>query len=70
MHPTTGQARPRLDAAERRRLQCSFCGRSADQTRFLSAGVFGGMICDCCCFSAAGLFVRARLRSVLAGIGR
>jgi hypothetical protein len=70
MHPIPASPGPRPDAAERQRLQCSFCGRTADQTRFLSAGVFGGMICDRCCFTAAGLFAGARLRWVFARILR
>jgi len=59
MLSTAPQTSTHLDPAERQRLQCSFCGRTADQTRFLCAGVFGGMICDRCCFTAAGLFAKA-----------
>ncbi|HKQ57458.1 MAG TPA: ClpX C4-type zinc finger protein [Candidatus Eisenbacteria bacterium] len=55
----------RLDTAEHTHLNCSFCGRSAGQTRFLSAGVFGGTICDRCGFVAFAVFLKAHLRAAL-----
>jgi ClpX C4-type zinc finger len=49
------------DTAESKRLRCSFCGRDADQVRFLSAGVAGGTICDVCCLKALLIFVKAHV---------
>jgi hypothetical protein len=54
---------PLRDTAEWKRLQCSFCGKDAVDVRFLTAGVFGGMICDRCCVKALLIFVRAHLVS-------
>ena len=68
MPRTLALARP--DAAECAHLQCSFCGRSGRESRFLSAGVFGGTICDRCGFVALGIFVGAYLGTALRIAGR
>lgn len=56
-------ARPLPDTADWSRLFCSFCGKDADHVRFLTAGVFGGMICDRCWLIASVIFVKAYLAS-------
>jgi len=63
MQRANALARP--DTAEHTQLHCSFCGRSAGETRFLSAGSFGGTICDRCGFVAVAIFLRAHLRAAL-----
>jgi len=55
-------ARPASDPAEWHRLHCSFCGKDGNHVRFLSAGVFGGMICDTCCWQAFVIFLRAHVK--------
>ena len=55
------QPRAQADRADWRTLHCSFCGRNAEQVRFLSAGVFGGTICDRCCLKAFFIFLKAYL---------
>jgi hypothetical protein len=55
-------ARP--DTANRTRLHCSFCGKTADHVRFLTAGHSGGMICDICCAKAFLIFLKAHVVSV------
>jgi recombinational DNA repair protein (RecF pathway) len=47
-------------------LSCSFCGKTADHVRFLTAGASGGMICDRCWLVASAVFVKAYLTSLLA----
>ena len=64
MHPMT-VVRPNPDRAERVLLECSFCGRGADQVRFLCAGEFGGTICDRCTVAASAIVLKAGLRTVL-----
>lgn len=59
------QSRLAPDTAEWRRLQCSFCGKDANHVRFLAAGVAGGMICDRCNLKSLGIFLKARIASVL-----
>ena len=61
---TAAAARPAQDRAEWKNLRCSFCGRDAEHVRFLTAGVFGGKICDVCCLKAAAIFARAHVRRV------
>jgi hypothetical protein len=53
------------DPVSWKRLHCSFCGKSGDQVRFLSAGVAGGMICDTCCLKAFFIFIKAHLAALL-----
>ena len=59
--------RPLSDRAEWSRLHCSFCGKDANQVRFMSAGIAGGRICDACCFKALLIFLRAWLTPRRAG---
>jgi recombinational DNA repair protein (RecF pathway) len=59
-------ARPQRDPSDLSRLSCSFCGKTADHVRFLTAGVSGGMICDRCWLVASVVFVKAYLASLLA----
>jgi hypothetical protein len=54
---TAAQALP--DAAEWRKLRCSFCGKDGDHVRFLAAGAAGGMICDRCNLHSLAIFARA-----------
>ena len=61
MPKATAEARPVTDAAEFKRLSCSFCGKDGERVRFLAAGVCGGMICDRCCYVALFIFLKARL---------
>ena len=65
MPRTHALRQPLVDPSEWRTLHCSFCGKDADKIRFLTAGVFGGMICDRCCFKAFFIVVKAHLGSVL-----
>jgi ClpX C4-type zinc finger protein len=57
------QARAQADRADWRKLHCAFCGKNAEQVRFLSAGVFGGTICDRCCLTAFLIFLKAYLKA-------
>ena len=59
-------AQPLRDPSDLSRLSCSFCGKTADHVRFLTAGVAGGMICDRCWLVASVVFVKAYLASLLA----
>ena len=63
-------ARPLPAKSDLRRLSCSFCGKSAEHLRFLTAGVSGGMICDRCWLQASVIFLKAYLASVLAFVVR
>ena len=64
--PHPAFARPLRDPSDLRRLSCSFCGKTADHVRFLTAGVAGGMICDRCWRVASAIFVKAYLTSLFA----
>jgi recombinational DNA repair protein (RecF pathway) len=59
-------ARPQRDPCDLSRLSCSFCGRTADHVRFLTAGASGGMICDRCWLVASVVFLKAYVMSLLA----
>jgi len=56
------RARPLPDHAEWAHLCCSFCGKDANEVRFLAAGVAGGKICDACCWKALLIFLPAYLK--------
>jgi len=66
MTHSAAYARPLRDASELSRLSCSFCGKTADHVRFLTAGASGGMICDRCWLVASAVFVKAYVMSLLA----
>jgi hypothetical protein len=51
--------RPLPSQARLTTLHCSFCGKDGEHVRFLTAGVWGGMICDVCCLKAFLIFVKA-----------
>jgi hypothetical protein len=59
-------SRPQRDPSGLSRLSCSFCGKTADHVRFLTAGASGGMICDRCWLVASVIFVKAYLAALLA----
>jgi len=59
-------ARPFRDPSDLARLSCSFCGKTADHVRFLTAGASGGMICDRCWLVASVIFVKAYLAALFA----
>jgi hypothetical protein len=59
-------ARPQRDLSDLSRLSCSFCGKTADHVRFLTAGMAGGMICDRCWLVASVVFLKTYVTSLLA----
>ena len=65
MHPMIAAEHQTPEPARQIPLECSFCGRDADDVRFLCAGEFGGTICDRCAVTASAIVLKARLRSAL-----